>query len=143
MPAPVAGRELKRSSKNGPSGNEAYKSVERREKGKSSQVYDGRRRGSEQPKSSLAPTSARPHLQGRTNSSPLIHRPGEVDGLDGRDGKQHSEQDGQLAHTRAGADRMGLAQDADEVAGVVGAVKKFQPFRSPEVREAIRIQVLP
>lgn len=26
------------------------------------------------------------------------------------------------------------AQDEDEVAGVVGAVRRFQPFRNPEVR---------
>ena len=130
MPTPSSGRESKRSSKSSAGANEAYKSSDRREKSKSSQVYVGQRRGSRQAESELANASARPPLKGRTNSAPLI----DARGAD--TGSRHNVEDGRQTGSstpRAGPRGYQDAQDEDEVAGVVGAVRHFQPFQSPEV----------
>lgn len=134
MPTPGSGRESRRSSKSGASGSEAYKSSERREKAKSSQVYDSRRRGSKQAESGLGSVSERPQLKGRTNSAPLIEarvRQGV------RDGEQTGDEGKGSSTPRAtyGGDEDG--RDEDEVAGVVGAVRNLQPFQTPEVRATI------
>ena len=132
MPTSNSGRESRRSSKSGPSGNEANKSSERREKAKSSQIYDGKRRGSKQAESTLGSVPERPGLKGRTNSAPLVEaritQPGSWDTLE--DGPQTSKSS---SAPKIGAGGVGDAQDEDEVAGVVGAVRRFQPFHSPEV----------
>ena len=130
MPTPSSGR---RSSKSGPSGSEASKSSERREKAKSSQAYDTQRRGSRQAESTLGSVSEPPRLNGRTHSAPLVDRAGKAQRRDDlQDGEQMRKQSKSSSTPRAGAGA-GDAQDEDEVAGVVGAVKRFQPFQSPEV----------
>lgn len=131
MPTPNA--SSRRSSKSGGTGaglgtDDAYKSSERREKAKSSQ-YDGRRRGSRQVEGNAA--EERPRLKSRTNSAPLVDARlgGQADGeqtskgAGGRRGQQ-SKVEGVISED---------AQDSDEEAGVVGAVKDLKPFRSPEV----------
>ena len=112
----------RRSSRSGSqtAGSDAHKSSERREKAKSSQ-YDGRRRGSRQ-----VEVEERPRLKSRTNSAPL------VDARLGGDGEQT--QGGKGGAQRRGQEVISEdAQDSDEEAGVVGAVKDLKPFRSPEV----------
>ena len=93
-----------------------------------------------QPTMSVVPE--RPRVKTRTNSAPLIEtrqqqqqqgngqRQQEVDG--GEEDEEEEEEDGgAAAPTQAGAVVDG--QDEDEVAGVVGAVRQYQPFQSPEV----------
>ena len=133
MPTPSSGRDSRRSSKSGPSGNDAHKSSnsDRREKTKSAQVYDDRRRGSRQTESGLGSVSERPQLTSRTNSAPLLE-PGARYG--GARGEQTSSARTTASSTsKVGSEDAGDAQDEDEVAGVVGAVRHFQPFQNPEV----------
>ena len=134
MPTPSSGRESRRGSKASATASETYKSSERREKAKSSQVYDSRRRPSRQ--AETPPTSARPQLKGRTNSAPLIDRTGAEPGT--RQGVEHGGQTGASSNAsstpRGGSHYVGDAQDEDEVAGVVGAMKSYQPFKTFEVR---------
>jgi hypothetical protein len=122
---PTSGRgESRRSSKSGASGNDAYKSSERREKAKSSQVYDSRRRGSKQSGEGRgAAPPERPTLKGRTNSAPVVERRG---GQPDRPSKGPSS-------PRLDED----AQDEDEVAGVVGAADRLQLVQQPEVRQVL------
>ena len=136
MPTPSPGRDSRRGSKqSGQSGNDAYKSTDRREKAKSSQVYDGRRRASKQAESSGSSVPQRPGLKSRTNSAPLVET------RDGQSGVHKVDVDGEkprVGGKSSSTPRIGAvetAQDEDEVAGVVGAVRKFQPFQSPEVCE--------
>lgn len=101
-------------------------SDERGEKAKSSQ-FDGRRRGSRP----LEQDMGRPRLKSRTNSAPLE--------APARLGAQREDGSGERQTMHAGSKGTGEAigedaQDSDEEAGVVGAVKEVLPFRSPEVR---------
>jgi hypothetical protein len=125
MPTPSSGR---RSSKSGPSGNDAYKSSERREKAKSSQVYESARRGSKQ--SELGSVAERPKIKSRTNSAPLIEPRGRYEARASQTGNVRGKENAARGEVGVGA---GDAQDEDEVAGVVGAVKHFSPFQNPEV----------
>lgn len=143
MPTPTPTSTSRRSSRSGGqrggsdtgtggdgagSNADAYKSSERREKAKSSQFYDGRRRGSKQ-----VEVEERPRLKSRTNSAPLVDAR-----LGGREeGEQTSKgggRKGQASTPRVGEAISEDAQDSDEEAGVVGAVRDLKPFRSPEVR---------
>lgn len=127
-PTPSSRRSSKSGGQGGGGGgDEAYKSSERREKAKSSQ-YDGRRRGSRQ-----VEVEERPRIKSRTNSAPLVDAR-----LGGReDGEQTSKgaRRGQATAPQVGDVISEDAQDSDEEAGVVGAVKDLKPFRSPEVRD--------
>lgn len=137
MPTPSSGRESRRGSKSNASANEAYKSSsDRREKAKSSQIYDSRRRPSRQAESGLGSASARPQLKGRTNSAPLIDRGGAEAGARQSDryGDQPAASSTASTTPRAGGYGDVDAQDEDEVAGVVGTLKSYQPFKSFEVR---------
>lgn len=135
MPTPSSGRESRRASKSSATPSEAQKSSDRREKAKSGQIYDSRRRPSRQAESSLSSASARPQLKGRTNSAPLIDRgavePGALHGNEY--GGQTGPSSNASTTPRVGS-RVVDAQDEDEVAGVVGAVKNYQPFKSFEVQ---------
>ena len=136
MPTPSSGRESRRGSKPNATSNEAYKSSnERREKAKSSQIYDSRRRPSRQAESGLGSASARPQLKGRTNSAPLIDRGGADHGSRQSDryGDQTAVSSTASTTPRAGTYADRDAQDEDEVAGVVGALKTYQPFKSFQV----------
>ena len=135
MPTPSSGRESRRGSKSSVTPSEAQKSSDRREKAKSSQIYDSRRRPSRQAESSFSSASARPQLKGRTNSAPLIDRGGADQSA--RHGNEYGVQTGHSSNastTPRVSSRVVDAQDEDEVAGVVGAVKNYQPFKSFEVR---------
>lgn len=136
MPTPSAGRESRRGSKSNASANEHYMSSgDRREKSKSSQIYDSRRRPSRQAESALGSPLARPQLKGRTNSAPLIDRGGTEPGT--RYNDLYSDQTAASSNAsttpRIRSYGDGDAQDEDEVAGVVGALKAYQPFKSFEV----------
>ena len=135
MPTSSSGRESRRSSKSGSTGKDVYKSSERKEKSKSSQIYDGQRRGSRQAESGLGSASARPQLKGRTNSAPFIDgRSSEPSRRQDVGKREQRDFDRQASATaRVGPRTAQDAQDEDEVAGVVGAVRHFQPFQSPEV----------
>ena len=136
MPTPSSGRESRRGSKSNAAANEAYKSSsDRREKAKSSQIYDSRRRPSRQAESALGSASARPQLKGRTNSAPLVDRVAEYGS---RQTDRYGDQTA-VSSTASTTPRVGTyadrdAQDEDEVAGVVGAFKTYQPFKSFEVQ---------
>lgn len=130
MPTQSSGRESRRSSRSGPTSDEAYKSGERREKAKSSQIYDSRRRSSRQTEGGLSSVSERPKLGGRTNSAPLI------EGRHGQNREQTGNRSKESSSTPPPLNDDGVqdARDEDEVAGVVGAIRHFQPFQNPEVR---------
>ena len=139
MPTPSSGRESRRGSKSNATANEAYKSSsERREKAKSSQVYDSRRRPSRQAESALASAPARPQLKGRTNSAPLIDRGGaeHANRQTDRYGDQTAGSSTASTTPRATTYVDWDAQDEDEVAGVVGAFKTYQPFKNFEVQSS-------
>ena len=133
MPTPSSGRDSRRGSRANAvqaAAESGYASTDRREKAKSSQIYDGRRRGSKQ-----VEVEERPRLKSRTNSAPLVDAR-----LGGRDdGEQTSKgaRKGQASAPQVGEAIGEDAQDSDEEAGVVGAVKDLKPFRSPEVRWCI------
>ena len=136
MPTPTA--SSRRSSRSGggqqssSSTGDAYKSSERREKAKSSQIYVGLRRGSRQVETIA--TEERPRLKSRTNSAPLVDAR-----LGGQEDGERTSKGGGGGGRRGQQSQVGGvisedAQDSDEEAGVVGAVKDLKPFRSPEVR---------
>ncbi|KAK5136832.1 hypothetical protein LTR08_001754 [Meristemomyces frigidus] len=150
MPASSAGRDPRRSSKSGPAGSDAPKSaVDRREKAKSSQsysaAYNEARRGSVQP-SEVRRGSAQPNLgsiverptyTSRTNSAPSV----DVRTVGGRAPERTVEdarQELETSDMEAARGAMSDGQDEDEVAGVVGAVRQYQPFQSPEVAEPLQ-----
>lgn len=142
MPTSTAAHEARRSSKSGPSaGHENHKAYERREKSKSSQYHGARdpgsRRGSVQPtqqEGGLAgPTAARPRLKDRTNSAPIIEGRQSSGRNEDRDGEDSQDEGTDAEEPDAAQPAMGGAMDEDEVAGVVGAVRQYQPFQSPEV----------
>ncbi|KAK3675063.1 hypothetical protein LTR78_004997 [Recurvomyces mirabilis] len=136
------GRDSRRSSKSGASGNDAYRTSERKEKAKSSAsytaaAYGASRRGSVQPTMGTVPE--RPRMKSRNNSAPLIATREQQQGS-GQGQQRGQEADGEedeedAAQMRAGA--MVDGQDEDEVAGVVGAARQYQPFQSPEVSEPL------
>jgi len=133
-----SGRESRRSSK---SEQDAPRTSDRHEKARSTQVHgsvhSGARRGSvQQSQEGLQSVPERPRLKSRTNSAPLVETrraaPGQPGGS--RDGGAHKAAES-VAKSRtspAGA-AMADGQDEDEVAGVVGAVRQYEPFQSPEV----------
>ncbi|EMC95338.1 hypothetical protein BAUCODRAFT_578020 [Baudoinia panamericana UAMH 10762] len=149
MPNPSSGgRDSRRSSKSGPSSQEAYRNSERREKAKSTQSYTGTaygaaaaRRGSVQPNAdgsaSLSSVPERPRLKARTHSAPLVETHPAV--RDGGDSPQQATEaeDRDYAVAQATLNALIDGQDEDEVAGAVGTVRQYQPFQSPEVSEPL------
>lgn len=126
MPAPTSGRDSRRGSRSG--GEPGFKNAERREKAKSSQAYsqytETAGKGSEG-----GAATRRPQLGTRTTSAPLVER---RRGSGYAAGLQHIPQSQDYAaQTGSGAAEGG--QDEDEVAGVVGTVRQYEPFRSPQV----------
>lgn len=116
---------------------------ERSEKSKSSQSYTqysgAARRSSLRPEeSSVGGTAAqRPHLGNRANSLPLGES---VRGTEAASGVQERGQTyagiprvASGHQPQAGPGAGSFAQDEDEVAGVTGAVRQYEPFRSPDV----------
>ena len=144
MPTQAVGRESRRSSKSGPSGIDAQRSLDRREKAKSSQSYvapyTGTRRGSVQPNQDggLEKLAERPRMKTRTNSAPLVvaARKGSVVSTlqsQEQDVEEPEETDAAELALQTTGGAMAEGQDEDEVAGVVGAVRQYQPFQSAEV----------
>lgn len=142
MPTSGSGRDARRSSKSGSSGDDAQRSSERREKAKSSQTYSAAysnsRRGSVQPTSQegLGSVPERPRVKTRTNSAPLIEvrkAGGELSEDQDEDAAEQEEIEARDFAAPAGGGAMADGQDEDEVAGVVGALRQYHPFQSPEV----------
>ena len=78
-----------------------------------------------------------PSIKGRTNSAPLIDRGGadtNTQYIDGH-GDQTAVSSNASTTPRVSSYAIGEAQDEDEVAGVVGAVRAYQPFKSFEVQQ--------
>lgn len=131
--------QSRRTSRSGPSSSNKEtthkSSSERRSKAKSAQIVSdsGRRRASQQADTGLVVAAERPALKSRVNSAPLAQRQRIAEGSDDEDPRSglRGEEGGDatVAEERPVVD----AQDEDEVAGVVGAVKHFQPFKTPEV----------
>ncbi|KAI6805872.1 ras GEF, partial [Hortaea werneckii] len=143
MPTSSAAHEARRSSKSGPSAGYENKAYERREKSKSSQYHGARdpasRRGSVQPtqEGRVAGSTTRPRLKDRTNSAPIVEGR-QSEGRDkGQDGEDSQDEGTDAEETNAAQPAMGGAMDEDEVAGVVGAVRQYQPFQSPEVAQPL------
>ena len=88
-----------------------------------------RRRPSQQAESALTISSERPNLKGRTNSAPLVQHAAAAQRAIG-DGTRTPRNP--VSHESDRTDGID-AQDEDEVAGVVGAVNRFQPFRTSAV----------
>jgi hypothetical protein len=109
---PASGRDSRRGSK--ASGEREAHNADRKEKAKST----------------LNTGSAPQRPQGtRTTSAPLVERrrgSGYAAGLQRLPPSQEF-----VAQAGTGAAEAG--QDEDEVAGVVGAVRQYEPFRSPQV----------
>lgn len=72
----------------------------------------------------------RPQLGTRTSSAPLVER---RRGSGYAAGLQRLPQ-GYEPGAQAGTGAAEAFQDEDEVAGVVGAMKQYEPFKSPQVR---------
>ena len=118
MPAPTSGRESRRGSK--ASGESGLHNTERKEKAKSMQVYGHAGVGS---------SPQRPQQGTRITSAPIVERrrgSGYAAGLQRLPPSQ-------IAQAGTGAAEAG--QDEDEVTGVVGAMRQYEPFRSPQVRD--------
>ncbi|KAK5736918.1 hypothetical protein LTR17_007062 [Elasticomyces elasticus] len=136
----------RRSSKSGPSGNgtDAYKTSERKEKAKSSQsytaAYSAARRGSVQPnQTGLGTLPERPPLKTR-HSAPYVETRAASTLQNGHvQDVEEDETEAKDFAQPAGADVMADGQDEDEVAGAVGAVRQqqYQPFQNPEVSEPL------
>jgi hypothetical protein len=115
MPAPSSGRDSRRGSKAG--GESGLHNLERKEKAKSTQYG--------QP--GAAPQ--RPQQGTRTTSAPLVER---------RRGSGYAANLQRLPPSQehvaqAGTGAAEAGQDEDEVTGVVGAMRQYEPFRSPQV----------
>ena len=160
MPTPRGpGRDSKTDSKHGSTKDAHYKGSERREKSKSSQIYEtsrivstsrtppsgDRRNAQHEEKLKLAESevrivSERPRLKARTHSAPFIelHKSSEshrdVERVDELPHMGKREKSCSVPEIDAGAATG--AQDEDEVAGVVGTARKYSPFSSPEVGAA-------
>ena len=116
MPAPTAGRDSRRGSR--ASGESGPHNLERKEKAKSTQVY-----GQSSPQRSQQGT--------RITSAPIVERrrgSGYAAGLQRLPPSQEY-----MAQAGTGAAEAG--QDEDEATGVVGAMRQYEPFRSPQVRD--------
>jgi hypothetical protein len=122
MPAPSSGRDSsRRGSRSG--GESGLRTAARTEKAKSSQVYGhagGANGGS---------ASQRPSLGTRTSSAPLVER---------RRGSGYAAGMQRLPPSQEHVDQVGTGavepgQDEDEAAGVVGGMRQYEPFRSPQV----------
>lgn len=130
-------RDSRRSSKSSSISHEKHKSsTERREKAKSSQTYDSPRRGSRQTESTLDVVSERRGLKTRTNSAPVIEsraiRPnGRMRIVETQ--SQYSNDDKKSTAPRVTIGAYEDGQDDDEVAGVVGTLRHFEPFPATEV----------
>jgi hypothetical protein len=119
MPAPSSGRDSRRGSK--ASGETGLQSSDRKEKAKSTQ-YGQPGAGS---------TAQRPQQGTRTTSAPLVER---------RRGSGYAANLQRLPPSQehvaqAGTGAAEAGQDEDEVTGVVGAMRQYEPFRSPQVCE--------
>ena len=119
MPAPT-GRESRRGSK--ASGESGLHNIERKEKAKSTQVYGH---------SGIGSSPQRSQQGTRITSAPIVERrrgSGYAAGLQRLPPSQEH-----VAQAGTGAAEAG--QDEDEVTGVVGAMRQYEPFRSPQVRD--------
>jgi len=121
MPAPSSGRDSRRGSRSG--GESGLRTAARTEKAKSSQAY-GHAGGA-----SGGSASQRPSLGTRTSSAPLVER---------RRGSGYATGMQRLPPSQEHVDQAGTGavepgQDEDEAAGVVGAMRQYEPFRSPQV----------
>lgn len=128
--------QSRRSSKSTQSGRDRDSQParnDRRQKAQSVQVETGRRRPSQQIEKQLRIADERPSVKSRINSAPLVSR--RVDDASRQeDGHDDAQPRAQAASARASKAIPDLgAQDEDEVAGVVGAIRHFQPFQPPEV----------
>ena len=115
MPASTSGRESRRGSK--ASAESGPHNIERKEKAKSTQVY-----GHSSPQ--------RSQQGNRITSAPIVERrrgSGYAAGLQRLPPSQEH-----MAQAGTGAAEAG--QDEDEATGVVGAMRQYEPFRSPQVR---------
>ncbi|GAB7322496.1 hypothetical protein MBLNU13_g03429t1 [Cladosporium sp. NU13] len=118
MPAPTSGRDSRRGSK--ASGESGPHNIERKEKAKSTQVY-----GQSSPQ--------RSQQGNRITSAPIVERrrgSGYATGLQRLPPSQEY-----MAQAGTGAAEAG--QDEDEATGVVGAMRQYEPFRSPQPEEPI------
>lgn len=118
MPAPSSGRESRRGSKAGAEGG--LRNTERKEKAKSSQVFG------QSGAVNTASGPQRPQLGTRTTSAPIVERrrgSGYAAGL----------QRVPPGQEQAGSGAAEFGQDEDEMIGVVGAMRQYEPFRSPQV----------
>lgn len=116
MPAPTSGRDSRRGSR--ASGESGPLNLERKEKAKSTQVY-----GQSSPQRSQQGT--------RITSAPIVERrrgSGYAAGLQRLPPSQEY-----MAQAGTGAAEAG--QDEDEATGVVGVMRQYEPFRSPQVRD--------
>lgn len=80
-----------------------------------------------------AGTSERPRLKARTNSAPLVTDRGR---LTGHEQQHHRRNDDESHRTLPSATSPIIdidGQDEDETLGVVGAIRQFHPFQTPEV----------
>ena len=119
MPAPSSRRDSRRGSK--ASGESGLHNVERKEKAKSAQIHGGAVGAASAPQ--------RPKSGNRTTSAPLVERRRGSGYAAGLQRLPPSQEHGAQAGT--GAPEEG--QDEDEAAGVVGAMRQYEPFRSPQV----------
>lgn len=118
MPAPTSGRDSYRAAE--PVGETALRSAQRAEKAKSAQAYGAQ----------AGPQPTRSQLASRTTSAPLVDRKR-------GSGYTAGSQRVSTGQAQAGTGAADPAQDEDEVAGVVGAVRRqLEPFRSPQVRRS-------
>ncbi|WPH03401.1 Hypothetical protein R9X50_00628100 [Acrodontium crateriforme] len=131
-PTPSSPRESRRSSKSG--SGDAYSKPKphshHQRHSENSGQQDGRH---------SKPASERPRLTTRTYSAPLVNQavvgtrtPHVVSQYANHDTDPHK-----LAHYRAFNGSAEDGQDEDEVAGVVGPVKRFQPFQTFEVSDSL------
>jgi len=131
MPTSTPGRDSKRSSRT--STTEANKSStsDRRAKAQSQQIYKQGRRPSQQVEDGLKVSAERPGVKSRTNSAPLVQTAADAKRSSTGQKSTRSQQDGPATTAKKAVG--GQAQDEDEVAGVVGAIRHFQPFRKDGV----------
>ena len=86
-------------------------------------------------------SAQRPDGKSRTNSAPLVQtisEPGRRDAVENGDKPYASDLDSR--NRDEGPVAIANGQDEDEVAGVVGTLKHFQPFRNHEVGILIELQ---
>ncbi|GAB7360457.1 hypothetical protein MBLNU230_g8411t1 [Neophaeotheca triangularis] len=148
MPTTSSGRDSRRSSKSGNTAGDARPAQKGHRRENSSQYHatsQSARRGSlkpAEPSSGGAP--ARPGLQIRTYSAPLIEGrtrvasgPATGNGSDEARGEERLDSSERQEFAQGTGAAVEGGQDEDEVAGAVGAIRQFRPFRSPEVAEPL------